>query len=44
MLRDGRPVQVRVVVGPSDGKLTEIEKGEIAEGQQLIVDQVSAKQ
>ncbi|KAB2848027.1 MAG: efflux RND transporter periplasmic adaptor subunit [Hyphomicrobiaceae bacterium] len=44
VLRDGQPAQVRVVIGPSDGKLTELQKGEIRDGQQVIVDQTSVKQ
>jgi HlyD family secretion protein len=44
VLRDGRLVALKVVVGPSDGKRTLIDKGELAEGQALILDQTSVGQ
>lgn len=43
ILQDGVPAAVRVVTGVSDGRSTEITKGELAAGQQVIVDAVAAK-
>jgi HlyD family secretion protein len=41
VLRDGEPAAVQVVIGPSDGKHTQVESGGIEVGQALIVDQTS---
>jgi HlyD family secretion protein len=38
VLRDRQPVAVRVAVGPSDGQVTQIVRGEIAEGDSVIID------
>jgi HlyD family secretion protein len=38
VLRDRQPVPVRVAVGPSDGQVTQIVRGEIAEGDSVIID------
>lgn len=43
VLQDGVPVAVPVVVGLSDGKRTEILKGELTAGQPVIVDRVAVK-
>lgn len=43
VLRDGVPAAVPVVVGASDGRSTEIVKGEIAVGEQVIVDTSTAE-
>jgi HlyD family secretion protein len=40
---DGAPEKVAVTVGPSDGKRTEIVKGELKPGQAVIVDSTAAK-
>ncbi|WP_245986836.1 hypothetical protein [Azospirillum thermophilum] len=40
---DAQPVQVPVTVGASDGKRTEIVKGEISEGRPVIVDSVAKR-
>ena len=42
-LRDGVPAAVRVVTGATDGRRTEITKGDIAADQRVIVDAVAAK-
>lgn len=39
VLRDGAPVEVSVEAGESDGRMTQIVSGEIAEGDQVITDQ-----
>jgi HlyD family secretion protein len=44
VLRNGTPSAVPVVVGVSDGQRTEIVKGDIKEGQGVIVDSTTAKQ
>jgi HlyD family secretion protein len=41
LLRDGQPVAVRVMVGASDGRRTEVSSPELAEGDAVIVDQRS---
>ncbi|WP_242343788.1 efflux RND transporter periplasmic adaptor subunit [Anaeromyxobacter terrae] len=38
VVRDGRPVQVPVVLGVSDGSLTELVKGEVQPGDELVTD------
>lgn len=43
MLRDGEPVQVKIVIGSSDGKRTEVQSGDIEAGQMVIVDQTTSK-
>lgn len=43
MLRNGAPAAIPVVIGATDGKRTEIVKGEIAPDQKVIVDAVAAK-
>jgi HlyD family secretion protein len=42
-LRNGKPSQFRVVVGASDGKLSEIVSGEVRLGDALVVDQTTGK-
>ncbi|MCW5774579.1 MAG: efflux RND transporter periplasmic adaptor subunit [Rhodospirillaceae bacterium] len=42
VLRDGQPTRIAVVVGATDGKQTQILKGEIAPGDRVIVDAVAA--
>jgi HlyD family secretion protein len=44
VVKNGAPVAVPVLIGVSDGQRTEILKGEIAEGQSVIVDSTTAKQ
>ncbi|MFT3664183.1 efflux RND transporter periplasmic adaptor subunit [Piscinibacter sp.] len=41
VLRDGAPVSLRVTVGATDGKRTEVSGGGLAEGDAVIVDQRS---
>lgn len=41
VLRDGAPVRVRVTLGASDGEFTEVEGGELAEGDAIVVGQSS---
>lgn len=41
-LRDGQPVRVPVTIGATDGRRTEVRSGEVAAGQPVIVDQISA--
>lgn len=43
VLRDGAPVAVPVTVGSTDGRMTEIVKGEISPGQPIIVDATTRK-
>lgn len=43
LLQDGEPVAVKVVIGVSDGKNTEITSGDLKVGQALIVDQTASK-
>lgn len=42
-LVDGQPVAVKVVIGPSDGKRTQIISGDLKEGQAVIIDQTASK-
>jgi len=42
VLRDGAPQAVKVVVGSSDGKRTEIVSGELKPGDAVIVDTTQA--
>jgi HlyD family secretion protein len=42
-VKNGTPVPIPVVVGASDGQRTEIVKGEITEGQGVIVDSTTGK-
>jgi len=42
ILRDGQPVAVEVTVGQTNGKQTEITRGELGEGMQVVTDAVSA--
>ena len=44
ILKNGAPASVSVVVGVSDGQRTEIVKGDLKEGQGVIVDSTTAKQ
>lgn len=43
ILKNGQPVPVKVVVGASDGKRSEIVSGELAAGQAVVLDQQTAK-
>lgn len=43
VLRDGEPAQVKIVIGASDGKRTEVQSGDIQAGQAVIVDQTTSK-
>ena len=43
VLRDGAPAAVAVTIGATDGRRTEILKGELAAGQAVIVDTAAAK-
>lgn len=43
ILRDGEPAQVKIVIGSSDGKHTEVQNGDIQVGQTVIVDQTTSK-
>lgn len=43
ILRDGAPVAVPVSVGASDGRVTEIRKGQLSPGDAVIVDTVSSR-
>lgn len=42
MLRDGTPVQIKVAIGASDGKHTEVQGGELQPEQLVIVDQTTS--
>ncbi len=42
VLRDGAPVAVKVTVGISDGRMTEITEGELTEGMAVITEQRSS--
>jgi len=42
VLRDGSPVEVPVVIGDTDGRRTEIVKGELAAGEAVIIDSTTA--
>ena len=39
VLRDGKPVEAKVVTGLTDGTRTEIVSGDIREGDKIVVDQ-----
>jgi len=43
VLRDGVPIAIPVVIGATDGRKTEILKGDLAADQPIIVDTVAAK-
>jgi HlyD family secretion protein len=43
VLSDGAPEEVSVIVGATDGKRTEIVRGNLAPGQGVIVDTASTK-
>jgi HlyD family secretion protein len=43
VLSNGAPSAVSVVVGASDGQRTEIVKGDLKEGQEVIVDSTTGK-
>lgn len=43
VLRAGQPVEVKVKIGVSDGRFTEVVGGEVAAGDEVIVGQSSAK-
>jgi HlyD family secretion protein len=43
VLKNGTPSAVPVVVGLSDGQRTEIVKGDIKEGQGVIIDSTTTK-
>lgn len=43
VLRNGTPTPVTIAVGASDGRRTEVKKGELAAGQAVIVDQTTVK-
>jgi HlyD family secretion protein len=43
VLRDGAPVAIPVVIGATDGRRTQIVKGEITAGQRVIVDTIAGK-
>lgn len=43
MLADGQPKQVAVIIGSTDGKRTQIVKGDIQPGQDVIVDIITTK-
>lgn len=38
VMRDGQPVPVRVVIGPSDGQVTQILRGELSPGDEVVID------
>ncbi|QWG25288.1 efflux RND transporter periplasmic adaptor subunit [Bradyrhizobium sediminis] len=42
-LTNGEPTQVKIEIGSSDGKRTEVQKGELQVGQALIIDQTTSK-
>lgn len=39
VLRDGKPVEVPLIVGYSDGKMTQVVKGKLEAGDEVIIDQ-----
>lgn len=43
ILADGKPKAVKIMIGASDGRRTEVRSGELKAGQPVIVDQSSAK-
>lgn len=44
VLRNGVPTQVKIEIGSSDGKHTEVQRGELKVGDKVIVDQTTSKQ
>ena len=42
-LQNGVPAPVKVTIGASDGKRTEIAAGDIKPGQQLVIDHAATK-
>lgn len=44
VLRNGDPVQVKIVIGASDGKFPEVRAGDLQPGQTVIVDETTAQQ
>lgn len=43
VLREGKPVAVPVIIGPSDGTRTQLVKGELKAGDEVIVDMTASK-
>lgn len=43
MLSNGEPTPVKITVGSTDGKLTEVKSGDLKAGQSLVVDQTTTK-
>lgn len=43
ILKDGQPVAVPIIVGSSDGKMTEVISGDIEPGTQLLIDLIDTK-
>jgi HlyD family secretion protein len=43
VLRNGEPMQVKIVIGASDGKLAEVTGGELKVGESVIVDEIAAQ-
>ena len=43
VLTNGEPTQVKIEIGSSDGKRTEVQNGELQVGQALIIDQTTSK-
>jgi len=43
LLRDGEPKAAEIVIGASDGKMTEVKSGDLAEGAAVITDQTTAQ-
>jgi HlyD family secretion protein len=44
VLRNGEPQEVKIVIGPSDGKRTEVQRGALQVGEVLIIDQLTTNQ
>jgi len=44
VLRNGEPAQVKIRIGSSDGKRTEVQSGALKAGDKVIVDQTTTKQ
>jgi HlyD family secretion protein len=44
VLRNGQPQEVKIVIGSSDGKRTEVQRGALQVGEALIVDQTTTNQ
>ena len=42
VLKDGVPVEIPVEIGATDGTVTEITKGDLAEGAEVVVDDAGA--